>query len=124
MISKESKKIIEYLSCDDLEVVRGALEATVKGDFFPDWEFQTLFGVNRDEVREVLSSWPSQSVDDVTFICAFRNSLSHLSGYPHGQEQEILRYVPGGVAEIRRVRDKLRSLDAQLSRDGRPMLRR
>ena len=37
-------------------VVRECLGATVEGPFFPDWEFQTLFGLERDEVRRILLS--------------------------------------------------------------------
>lgn len=39
------------------ELVRRCLAASVDGPFFPDWEFETLFGLTRDEVREVLDAW-------------------------------------------------------------------
>ena len=37
----------------DSRVIGECLRAAVNGPFFPDWEFSTLFGLTRDEVRAV-----------------------------------------------------------------------
>ena len=42
----------------EMELVRQCLRAAVQGPFFPDWEFHTLFGLEREDVAAVLSRWP------------------------------------------------------------------
>ena len=48
--------LAETLSIAEIETVRRALKATVEGSFFPDWEFETLIGVNREMVQQVCKS--------------------------------------------------------------------
>jgi len=76
---------VEGLSALDEHVVRGALRATADGPFFPDWEFPTLFGLEREEVREVLADWPRSADPDLQFN-AVNNAMNNLLGYPHGQD--------------------------------------
>jgi hypothetical protein len=65
----------------DEEVIRAALAAAVDGPFFPDWEFHALFGLERDDVRQVLLAWPSRR--DRTAALAVKNALNNITGYPH-----------------------------------------
>ena len=79
------------------------MHATVQGPFFPDWEFPTLFGLERDEVAEVLSRWPD--VDDAREIdrVAINNSLNNLLGYPHKCERQWPEFIdapPAKVADV------------------------
>jgi hypothetical protein len=67
------------------EVVRECLRAAVNGPFFPDWEFETLFGLDREEVRRVLLSWPTLNEADETVVPAINNSMNNLLGYPMGR---------------------------------------
>ena len=62
------------LNSREREVVRECLQAAVEGPFFPEWEFSTLFGLTRDEVRKVLSSWPDGNESD-KFVVAAINKL-------------------------------------------------
>lgn len=71
------------------EVVRECLRATVEGPFFPDWEFQTIFGLERDAVRKVLSSWPRLNEADESVVRAINNSMNNLIGYPTQNKKEI-----------------------------------
>ena len=70
------------LEARERELVRRCLQAAVEGPFFPDWEFHALFGLERNEVKEVLESWPK--LDDSTEIVqlAINNSFANLLGYP------------------------------------------
>ena len=102
--------IAETLPLSEIEIVRRSLQAAVEGSFFPDWEFQTLMGVDRETVREVCTAWPYQTIDHEDFICAVVNSLNMLLGYPHGREDELVTYVPEGRAAIRKVLDHLIAL--------------
>src|SRR3954447_18462842 len=92
---------VESLSPTEVETVRRALKATVEGSFFPDWEFETLIGVDRDTVRKVYQAWPRQTVDQDEFSCAVVGSLNNLIGYPHRKEGELAIYVPEGREAVR-----------------------
>jgi hypothetical protein len=98
------------LSPDQIETVRRALKATVEGSFFPDWEFETLIGVDRDTVRQVYEAWPRQTVERDEISCAVIGSMNNLLGYPHGKEGELALYVPEGRDAIDRTLLHLTSL--------------
>ena len=80
----------------DIETLRSAMTAAVDGQFFPDWEFPILMGMDRDTMRRVLLAWPRQTTDDATYVAAALNAVNNLLGYPHGRELELAETVPGG----------------------------
>jgi len=86
------------------EVVRECLRTTAEGPFFPDWEFHTIFGLERDDVRRVLSCWPELDEADETVVLAINNSLNNLLGYPTRNKMEIwpkfISVTPWDVALI------------------------
>lgn len=74
--------MLDHLDPSEIETVRSALEAAARGPFFPDWEFQTLFGVDRDAVERALQRFPAlEGADD---RLAVNNAFANLLGYPHG----------------------------------------
>ena len=99
------------LSQETIDIVKQCLHAAAEGPFFPDWEFQTLFGIDRDVVREVYKSWPEQSVSDDDFECAVIGSLGHLLGYPHNQEGVWASYISVSPERVRSVLDELIAAD-------------
>lgn len=74
---------LERLSTWQSEVIGEALRAAADGPFFPEWEFSTLFGLSRSQVRRIADQWPfpSEPPDDIAI--AVNNSLNMLTGYPH-----------------------------------------
>lgn len=70
----------ENLDEREREVVRECLQAAVKGPFFPDWEFETLFGLTREEVGKVLLSWPTPNESDESVVQAI---LDKWKSRPH-----------------------------------------
>jgi hypothetical protein len=89
------------------EVVRESLRATVEGPFFPDWEFETIFGLTRDEVRAVLASWPELDETDEAVVTAINNSFNNLLGYPSRNKQEIWpEFISVSHIELARIFDK------------------
>ena len=84
----------------EIELVKAALQAAVDGDFFPDWEFETLMGVDRDTARQVAMEWPNRPGSFHEFVCTVVNSLNNLLGYPHGRGDKLDDYVPGGRTAI------------------------
>ena len=99
--------LVEALSSAEIDTVRDALRATVEGTFFPDWEFQTLIGVDRATVKEVHAAWPRRTVDQADFSCAVINSMNNLVGYPHGSDNELASYIPGGRAAVEKTLARL-----------------
>ena len=76
---------LDRLEPGDLTLIRNCLEAAATGPFFPDWEFETLFGLSRDQLREIMFGWPQNASEPRTEI-AVRNAIANLRGYPHNQE--------------------------------------
>jgi hypothetical protein len=103
----------DVLSPADVETVRHAIRASAEGGFFPDGEFETLFGVTRDIVRKVYQAWPQRSVSPEEFSCAVLGSLNQLIGYPHGRDAELLEYVPEAPASLQRALERLSSFNRQ-----------
>lgn len=69
-------------------------------DMFPDWEFQTIFGVTRDEMACLVSHWPDidERVDKVRH--AINNAMNNMLGYPHGHHEDWDRHFPFGPREL------------------------
>lgn len=99
------------LEPQDLETVKSSLDAAVFGPFFPDWEFETLFGLSREAMRAVAARWP-ENLHDPTTKDAVLNALTNLHGYPHKLEGDLARF---GLATetIKAVLDKLRSAEPE-----------
>ena len=93
---------------NEREIVKQCLRAAVEGPFFPDWEFSTLFGLERDEVRNLLES--GTRLDDSTEIVriAINNSFNNLTGYPHGCEKEWSKFISVSPQEVLRIFSKWR----------------
>jgi hypothetical protein len=102
--------MLKSLSPESLAITKECLRAAVEGPFFPDWEFDTLFGVERDVVKAVYESWPDQTVDDDDFGCAVVGSLGHLLGYPHRQEEVWSNYISVTPERVREVQDEIIAL--------------
>ena len=66
----------------DRLLIGKCLRAAADGPFFPDWEFQTLFGLDRGEVRNVADMWPELDPTNNDVILAINNALNMLQMYP------------------------------------------
>jgi hypothetical protein len=89
------------------EVVRECLRAAVDGPFFPDWEFETIFGLKRDDVRQVLLSWPRLDEANESTVRAINNSFNNLLGYPTRNKQEMWpKFISVSDMELARIFDK------------------
>ena len=64
------------------------LKAAAIGPYFPDWEFPTLFGLTREQMKAIAHGWPLNATDPDT-ATAVRNTFSNLLGYPHRLESEL-----------------------------------
>lgn len=84
---------LDHLSDADKALVGRALRAAVDGPFFPEWEFHTLFGLMRSEVRAVADAWPNIDLTTENVALAVNNSLNNLLGYPHRQDSVWSQWI-------------------------------
>lgn len=101
------------------EVVRECLRAAGEGPFFPDWKFQTLFGLERKGLKSILESWPNLDEDDESVVLAINNSLNNLLGYPcNPKEQEWSKFISASKADVQRIFDMWKGRNVQSYFDG------
>jgi hypothetical protein len=99
------------LDADEIKLISALLLAAETGPFFPEWEFSTLFGLERSELAAVRSRWPDVSLEDEDVYQSVLSSLALLIAYPHGHEEALLRYCPEGRLKIKHLYDKCASLE-------------
>jgi hypothetical protein len=91
----------------DIGLIKDCLTAAVDGTFFPDWEFGTLFGFDRIEVKAILQCWPHGFPQDDDVRRAAIGALNNLLGYPHGRADELHSFTGASVSDLRDVLDRL-----------------
>lgn len=70
----------------DWATINKIVAAAANGPFFDDGEFDTLFGVSREYMREVAQAWPAPNDQNHNLVVAINNAFLHLITYPHGKE--------------------------------------
>lgn len=100
-------KITDMLSPEDSDMVFRAIKAATEGDFFPEWEFFTIFGIDRATLRRVYMGWPEPKMDLLDFRLGVFGTLNNLTGYPHNMDDELAYYVPEGIEALLRVQREL-----------------
>jgi hypothetical protein len=104
---------LETLDDRERELVGQCLRAAASGPFFPDWEFSTLFGLERGEMLAIAQRWPS-SADWEFAEVAVNNALVNLLGYPHGCDAVWEEWIS---APPERLRDLLAKVRGTAPRD-------
>ena len=82
----------ENLSEHELQIIGDCLREAAFGDVFPDSEFQTLFGVWRDEARRIATEWPTVDWSNRHVQAMIIGSMNLLLGYPHRKHREWDRH--------------------------------
>jgi hypothetical protein len=106
------------LDPEELEVVRDCLRSAAEGPFFPDWEFHTLFGLERAEVKSILKSWPNLNENDEAVVLAINNSFNNLLGYPHGLLDNWSDFIRVDSQELARIYTKWKGRSVRNYFDG------
>jgi hypothetical protein len=91
---------LDRLSDADKALVGQALRAAVDGPFFPEWEFHTLFGLTRGEIRAMADAWPNVDLTSSNVTLAVNNALNNLLGYPHGQDSAWPQWISADPAKL------------------------
>ena len=98
------------------EVVRECLRAAVEGPFFPEWEFETIFGLTRDEIKQVLLAWPRLDETDESVVIAINNCFNNLLGYPAKRKHEIWpEFISVSHMDLAKIFDKWKGRPPRIS---------
>jgi hypothetical protein len=99
---------LSQLTPHERDAVLRCLRAAADGPFFPDWEFHTLFGIERADVAAVAARWPDVNDTREVVQAAIINSLNNLLGYPHGEAEAFIQWIGAPVEEVERIFSKWR----------------
>ena len=102
---------LENLTVDERDLVRRCLKAATDGPFFPEWEFSTLFGLTREEVRTCWSSSQKLRSEDQVMRQAIHGCLANLLGYPHREQEAWDRLISASREEVAEVFAKWREVN-------------
>ncbi|HUJ45836.1 MAG TPA: hypothetical protein VLV55_01790 [Rhizomicrobium sp.] len=83
------------------------MTASANGPFFPDWEFQTLFGITREQMRSAIADFPNLSASNNVHMWATNYSMLMLTTYPI-KEKDKLKAYQLDLHEVARVLVKTR----------------
>jgi hypothetical protein len=100
----------DNLSDMDKTIAAQALRAAANGPFFPDWEFHTLFGLERSEVIAIEDTWPEPYSSPERVSIPVNNSLNNLSGYPHQEDAVWSQWISVDRQQLNALFNKLRGL--------------
>jgi hypothetical protein len=89
------------LSNEQIEVFGACLRAAASGPFFPDSEFETLIGLDREAVTAIAERWPHLDFGARDVVLALNNSIVNLLGYPHGCESAWSDRIPTTPERLR-----------------------
>ena len=110
---------LRELDSEELEVVKDCLRAAVEGPFFPDWEFHTLFGLERSEREEhPILSGPISTKMMAAVVLAINNSFNNLLGYPHGLHDNWSDFIRVDSRELARIYMKWKGKSVRNYFDG------
>ena len=95
------------VTMDEKQLVGRCLYEAANGEYFADWEFESLIGADRATVRKAASDWlTDQSISaierDVTL-----SVLNNILGYPHSREKEFERAVGVQLSFVQSLYSKL-----------------
>jgi hypothetical protein len=94
---------LELLTPDERGLVYRCVAAAVDGPFFPDWEFETLFGLARGEARSVATAWPDIDESTEAVSLTINNAFANLLGYPHHEDAAWALLISSDRSEVERV---------------------
>jgi hypothetical protein len=94
---------LENLTEIEMKIVGECLNAVAFSQLFDVWEFETLFGLTRNEIKIVAENFPDVDELDDDSGLAINNTFNNLIGYPNINKSEWAKYIsvgPGTVSEI------------------------
>ncbi|MDJ0613200.1 MAG: hypothetical protein QNJ29_05945 [Rhizobiaceae bacterium] len=87
----------------DQKVVWECVRSAVLGPFYPDWEFQTLFGFERVEIQAILDSWQSIDDADEDVHAVISKSMNLLLIYPIDESDRWGEFISVSQEQVARI---------------------
>lgn len=72
---------LNSLSKNDLEVIKNCLTFSEDERVFPEWEFETLFGISRELFSAISREWPAVDLENQNVEIAIIGCLNNILGY-------------------------------------------
>ena len=72
-------------------IVTLCLDEAANGDYFPDWEFETLIGASRSTVRDAALRFSTGLEISPEMESVALSVLNNLLGYPHAKMDQLER---------------------------------
>lgn len=88
------------LTPEERHVIYQCLKAAAEGPFFPDWEFQALFGMSKNDVARLIALWPDINHAQTFIQAAINSSINNLLGYPHNKFDIWHEYISADPAQL------------------------
>jgi|GEM_PF-3066529 len=99
--------IIKDLNEYEKILVGKSLKAIVSGPYIEnDDEFECLMHKTRKEVDEIELNWPRTNPNDLDALRTIKLCLLNLLGYPHGEEEALLKFLRCDEAELENLLSK------------------
>jgi hypothetical protein len=89
------------IASSDIVVIGECFALATEGSVFPEWEFRTLFGRSRDELREVAAQLTKEATVTRPTAKAVQNVCANVFGYPGVTAAEWNKWVSVSAAEAR-----------------------
>lgn len=102
---------LKDLSDHDRALLGQALRAAAYGPLFPDWEFHTLFGLQRNGVRAIADAGPDLVASSEDTDLAVNDSLNNLLGYPRGEDAIWPQWISVDRQQLRELPERVRGRD-------------
>ena len=74
------------LKQSQMTIIGECLRAAAYGPFFPDGEFDSIFGLSKNDVAKIADDWPVCLDEKSVVDTAVHNSFNNLIGYPIKKE--------------------------------------
>ena len=79
---------LNNLSKNDLEIIKNCLIFSEDERLFPEWEFETLFGISREQFRAISRDLPAVDSESQNVEMAVIGCLNHILGYLHMSDKD------------------------------------
>lgn len=105
----KKKMPLSQLTDEEKSVVFECLKCVATGKvILHDWEFQTIMGIEAQELLAIVKKISDIDDSDETANLAINNSINNLLGYPHGKHSKWNEFISVPESEVARVFAKWR----------------
>lgn len=90
------------------EIALQCLKISLDENFFPDWEFFTLFGLSKKEVSDIVANWEHIDINDDNVQLAINNAFNNLLGYPQGQSKKLESLLGISCEDLKKIFNEIK----------------